>query len=369
MNITFVLAVYNKLDLTKESYKQIRDVYPLNPLSICSGGSTDGTEEWLLSLKDNNLKFLHIKERISFSETYNNAVNMVETDKLVLIHNDMIIGEGFLESIERLLEKDMVLSYTTIEPPIFSGHNRPGKIILDYGSNFNNFDYKKFETYVKENNKKDFLHDGAGFFMSCYKKTFQDIGGFDGNTFFPCFCEDDDFLIRAKLNGYKLKTCESAITYHFVSQTSRFSDEMINKREKIELCSNKNFIRKWGVPISVFNMLEYWNNDFFTYLNFNLGLVTNDKNLSIQLEPFFNKINCHGYIPEEYIKSEQESTKINLHSKYVNVNDVDVLVSLSSIFTQEDYENLIKLRVILPNYSVGLYEIGNMRIEIINNLS
>jgi GT2 family glycosyltransferase len=138
MNITFVLAVYNKLDLTKECYKHIREIYPEAPLSICSGGSTDETENWLNSLNDSKLKFKHFNERISFSETYNVAIDMVETEKLVLIHNDMVIGKGFLESLERLLEKNMVLSYTTIEPPIFVGHNRPGKVLIDFGSGFDN---------------------------------------------------------------------------------------------------------------------------------------------------------------------------------------------------------------------------------------
>ena len=58
-----------------------------------------------------------------------------------------------------------------------------------------------------------------------FKSLFEDVNYFDGFSFFPCFCEDDDFLIRTKLKGYDIKTTEEAITYHFVSKTSRFSDE------------------------------------------------------------------------------------------------------------------------------------------------
>ena len=42
MNISFVLAVYNKLDLTKECYRYLRNQYPDAPLVISSGGSSDG---------------------------------------------------------------------------------------------------------------------------------------------------------------------------------------------------------------------------------------------------------------------------------------------------------------------------------------
>lgn len=363
MNFTFVLAVYNKIDLTKECYLRLRKLYPSTPITICSGGSTDDTENWLRSLDDSNLKYIHINERISFSETYNNAIKLVETEKLVLIHNDMVIGEGFLESLERLLEKNMLLSYTTIEPPIFVGHNRPGKILLDYGAGFSDFNEKEFQNYVSKNNKSDTLYNGSSFFMSGYKTLFESLGGFDEKTFFPCFCEDDDFLLRCKLKGYNLKTCESAISYHFVSQTSRFSDEMKDNRQFIELCSNKNFVRKWGAPIYLFNMLEYWNMVKFEYHKIKVGLKINDHNLSLQLEPFFDKINL-GYVPEEYIKSEQNFTSFNLREKYENVDDVDVIVNIDSSFTNQDYENLIKLRFILPNYELGLFEIGNMKIDI-----
>ena len=363
MNFTFVLAVYNKLDLTKECYSHIRKIYPTTPISICSGGSTDDTENWLDSLNDSNLKFKHFNERISFSETYNEAIDMVETEKLVLIHNDMVIGKGFLESLERLLEKNMVLSYTTIEPPIFVGHNRPGKVLIDFGSGFDNFNHSKFEEYVEKNKFNDTLYDGSVFFMSGHKEMFQDVGGFDGKTFFPCFCEDDDFLLRCKLKGYELKTCESAIVYHFVSQTSRFSDEMKNDRHMFEHYSNKNFVRKWGTPMYVFNLLEYFKLDKLEYNKITLGLTTSDIELSINLEPFFDKINVSS-LPNNYIESEQPYTSTNLREKYINTNDVDVMVHIDKFATNVDYDNLIKLRLILSDYSSGTYEIGNMKIEI-----
>jgi len=176
MNISFVLAAYNKLDLTKECYKRLRDVYPTAPLVISSGGSTDGTKEWLESTDDEYLSYIHDDDRLTFSETYNSGIKLVDTEKLVLIHNDMVIGEGFLEAIERLLEPNMLLSYTTIEPPIFKGHKRPGKVLLDLGTSFEDFNQTQFENYVNQSKNNDTLYDGAVFFMSGYKKMFDDVG-------------------------------------------------------------------------------------------------------------------------------------------------------------------------------------------------
>ena len=84
MNISFVLAVYNKLNLTKDCYRLLREVYPDAPLVISSGGSSDGTKEWLESLDDENLSYIHDDDRLTFSETYNAGIDLVDTDNNIL---------------------------------------------------------------------------------------------------------------------------------------------------------------------------------------------------------------------------------------------------------------------------------------------
>ena len=74
MNITLVLAVLNKLDLTKDCYNHLRKIYPEAPLVISSGGSSDGTKEWLESLEDEYVSYFHDDERLTFSDTYNAGI-------------------------------------------------------------------------------------------------------------------------------------------------------------------------------------------------------------------------------------------------------------------------------------------------------
>lgn len=370
MNISLVLAVYNNLDLTKKCYNQVRKLYPNTPFIISSGGSNDGTLEWLESLTDENLFYSHTNVRLSFSETYNRGIKEVFTEKLVLIHNDMILGENFLENLDRLLTEDTLLCYTTIEPPIFAGHTRPGKVIKNYGDSFDDFNYDEFNKYVSENKNNCQLYDGGVFFMSGYKKLFEDVGYFDGETFSPCFCEDDDFLIRTKLKGYKLKTTECAITYHFVSKTSRFSDEFKNDRHKYEYNSNRNFIRKWGLPISSFNEIGYQTKENFNYKKFSMGLImnSNDINLLSNLEPFFDRIICDNFITDTYIKSQQIKTNYNLKDKFALVDNCDVIVEIPPMLRNEDFGFLFKLQFVLPQYEIGVYKLGEMKITIKNRI-
>jgi GT2 family glycosyltransferase len=365
MNITFVLAVYNKLDLTKDCYTRLRNIYPEAPLAISSGGSSDGTKEWLESLDDEFLSYIHDDDKLTFSENYNSAINLVDTEKLVLIHNDMVIGKQFLENLSQLLDENpnTLLSYATVEPPIFKDHRRPGKILIDLGSGFHDFKEDQFETLVDQMKDNKVLYDGAVFFMSGYKKMFDDVGGFDGFSFIPAFCEDDDFLIRAKLKGYALKTTECAVTYHFVSQTSRFSEDFKKDRVIFEMSSKRNFVRKWGIPIGAFNELRYWEDKQFNYKTFSMGLTTNNKNRLYEIEPFFDKINI-GEVPDDYIRNEQARTRYDLRSKFLLTEVVDVMIYETEPFTNDDIYVLNKLRLSIPYYEPGEYQIGNMLIEI-----
>jgi hypothetical protein len=199
--------------------------------------------------------------------------------------------------------------------------------------------------------------------MSGYKKLFEDVGYFDGFSFVPAFAEDDDFLIRTKLKGYKLKTTSCAITYHFVSQTSRFSDDYKKDRFKYEVNSNRNFVRKWGISIQSFNELRYWEDNLFVYKTFTMGLTTRSRARLFEVEPFFDKIDL-GTIPEDYIENEQKNTRYDLRSKFVLTDIVDVMVYEVQPMTDDDIYTLQKLRLSIPYYEPGEYQVGSLKIEI-----
>ncbi len=275
----------------------------------------------------------------------------------------MVIGKGFLESLDSQLKENMLLCYTTVEPPIFAGHNRPGKAILDCGTNFNNFNESLFNQYIDSVPKIGKLYDGGTFFMSGYKSLFDDVEYFDGFSFFPCFCEDDDFLIRTKLKGYEIKTTEEAIVYHFVSKTSRFSEEYKETTKQNEVNSNRNFIRKWGIPSQLFTLIRYWEENDFKYKNYTIGLHLKNSEQISYLEPYFDKI-IMDEIPETYIQSEQSKTNYDLRSKFYFTDNVEVMISIDGNISDIELDVIQKLRLSLPDYEPGIYEVGRLKIQI-----
>ena len=81
------------------------------------------------------------------------------------------------------------------------------------------------------------------------------------------------------------------------------------------------------------------------------------------IEPFFDKIDLGG-IPEEYIENEQPNTRYDLRSKFVLPDVVDVMVYEMSPMTEDEVYMLQKLRLSIPYYEPGIYEMGSLKIEI-----
>jgi GT2 family glycosyltransferase len=367
MNISLLAAVKNNLEYTKYFYKTTRELYPDVEICFSSYGSTDGTNEWLqeIQFKDPNVQCWWSELNGNFSDNFNKAASLATKDYVAFLHNDVVLAPGFIENIEKHLNQDTIVSYTTIEPPIFAGHERPGKIIYDLGVELNTFNIEGLYQFAKEKQIefKEKTEPGIVFFMCMPKDKYLEIGGLD-NLFNPMFCEDDDLILRWKLKGMNLITSLDAICYHFVSKTSRFSEEYQTKTQQIELRSNRNFVRKWG---SRNPKVKY--NTAFVIHNCNLQLLE-------VLEPW-----CDGiYVDErfnigrawDYVEMEQANTKFDLSKRVKNIKDTpteNIIIEFDATQLNNSNFQLIQQlpEIIHDSGEIGEFELDIFKITI-NNL-
>jgi GT2 family glycosyltransferase len=310
-NISLLVGLKNNLSYNKYFYITTRKLYPEVEICFVSYGSTDGTHEWLDSLSDPNLKYYYSVEQKTFSDTFNKAAKIATKEYVMYLHNDIVLAPNFLENIQKHLQVDRVVSYTTIEPPIFAGHERPGKIIHDLGKSLETFDIKELYKYVENKQTEDLnrLEKGITFFMCLSRELLLAIGGMD-NLFNPMFCEDDDLIRRLSIKGLELVTSLDAICYHFVSKTSRFSEEYAIKTQQIEHNSNKNFIRKWGSK----NVSP----------KYNIAYIVKNANMQVveALEPWCDRLyiddDMHVII-DSYREKEQSNTDFDLTKRVLTI--------------------------------------------------
>ena len=362
MNISLLVGLKNNLDYNRHFYTTTRNLYPDVEICFVSYGSTDGTHEWLHTLNDHNVHYHCSTEQKTFSDTFNKAAELATKEYVAYLHNDIALAPGFLENLHKHVAPNRIVSYTTIEPPIFAGHERPGKIIKDLGADLNTFDLEALYNFTKEKQVeyKDKIEFGITFFMCMPRKTLLEVGGMD-NLFSPMFCEDDDIINRFKLLGLETFTALDAICYHFVSKTSRFSEEYQNRTQVIEARSNRNYVRKWGSRGSV--------------KKYDIGFVVSNCNYDLLtfLEPWCSTI----YVDDEmqvltthYIDAEQKHTKFNLDKKIKDLKHTipnnDVIVKFDGKqLTNESFQLLIQLpEIIAESGEVGDFELDIFKISI-----
>lgn len=342
MNISTLVGLKNNLHYSQKFYKRFREVYPTEELCFVSYGSNDGTHQWLDSITDENLKYYYSDDKKTFSDTFNKCAEIATKEFIVFCHNDIVMLEGWLENIDKHLDRGVVVSYTTIEPPIFSSHERPGKIVKDFGLEFDEVNYEDLNKFLKKMQiqYKNQTSEGSAFFMAQHRDTYLAIGGMD-NLYNPMFCEDDDIIFRLQLLGMKMIVSLDSVVYHFVSKTSRFSKEHKNNTKIIEHNSNLNRIRKWGINPATKNKKTY-----------DVGLIIKNCNQDIikSFEPFVSTIYVDCDIME-YINLEQLNTKINLSKKIKSINcvrDNDIIINIDDISKITDNE--IKILTNLPDF-------------------
>jgi len=255
-------------------------------------------------------------DTVTMGVNYNNAVAKAKGEKIILLHNDMVIKPGFVEQMDKDIVKGRITAYTRVEPPTFP-NEFPGKKVVDCGTDLASFNYQKFLDIKIEHNLIEPVgpFGGAQMFFGCMK---EDYLGIDGYTF-KLFCEDDDLHLRHKLAGYEQKV-SSAHVYHFVSKTSRVGDYQV-----IEVESNRKFVKKWGCRKSHHNVV------------YNKKLIINvslDKDTEEVLKCWFNE-------------------------------GEDIIVEVNNNFTEDDYNYIQQLNdIIKETNDTGVFELGNLKITV-----
>jgi len=278
-------------EYTNNIVKNIREIYP------------DETQVEIIVSED---------DTVTMGVNYNNAVAKAKGEKIILLHNDMVIKPGFVEQMDKDIVKGRITAYTRVEPPIYPD-TYAGKVLLDCGTSLETFNKDKFLAFNIEDTT--LLDGGAQMFFGCIK---EDYLGIDGYTF-KLFCEDDDLHLRHNIAGYEQKV-SSAHVYHFISKTSRVGDY-----KPIENESNIKFIKKWGFRQSEYNVVY----------NKKCVIVNGNDSIKQALEPWFNE-------------------------------GEDIVVEVDgNNFTQQDYMYIHQLNDIVKNNNeLGEFMLGNLKIKV-----
>lgn len=374
-NITAVLGVRDKQELFEQFYVTFRRVHPTVPLVVSALQSEENFVRALHELEQKDVYLTVVSgnpvdgHRVSFSENYNSALNHVTTEKCVLIHTDMYFDVDFFDNLERDIKDGEFRIYTTMEPPIYLGHRRPGKIIGDFGTNHENFNEGGFLGYCRDLKKVPEHNIPAyGFFLAGYLKDFEEVGGFDHETYTPVFCEDDDFMVRLRSKGFRAVVSEHAICYHFVSQTTRSMAGAA--MQPLEVASNKSFFRKWGFEARFLWGTGYEGIAGPLKIYKRVVAVTfqeqfNHRDVEL-MEPIADYLRCPGYTAELNSFEEFYNKAVAVDAEIVTDIEIKVLKPNLNIVDIERLVQWVGTTRFTTNIRPGKYSIGDSFEMIVN---
>ena len=266
--ITFCISTYNNLHYLKIAIDSVRknSYFKDAPFIIHAENCTDGTDEWLKTVKDKyNLEYYIDKNKVplGIGGGMNFCANKVKTEYIMFLHSDFYVttdwDKSLLDIFDKYPNKKMWVCSHRVEPNMFGNINsRPGTIILPkdiFGAYYNNFEGQKFNEWASEfTAMNDFeIPKGEGVSGLIRKKDWDEIGGNDP-LFAPASWEDMDLFLRMLKKGFKFILTSKSLIWHFGARGSHRLEENNNKTSKRQLKAEKDnqikWISKWGaLPI------------------------------------------------------------------------------------------------------------------------
>lgn len=185
---------------------------------VADNASTDNSVEHLKKFYP-SVKVITLSLNFGFAEGYNQALQNVDAEYLVLINSDIKVTENWIDCcISKFREDDKIVA---IQPKILS-FNQPE--FFEYagaaGGFLDKFGYpfcrgrilNRIEEDFGQYNEQSQIFWASGACMFIRNNAFKTAGGFDGN--FWAHMEEIDLCWRLKNQGFKIVYEPQSVVYH-----------------------------------------------------------------------------------------------------------------------------------------------------------
>lgn len=244
--VSVLVLNYNGLCYLENFMKSIMKTdYPNFKIVFVDNGSTDGSLEFIRKNYP-DVQIIAFDNNYGFAEAYNRSIEMVDSDILLLINNDIEVDKNWLRELVSHISDDGVAS---IAPKIKFIENK--EVINSAGGNCDIYGV----AWNRGNGEKDlgqydrpdevFYVNGAVLIFK--KSVWKDVGPFDSRYFM--YAEEVDWCWRARLKGYKVIYVPNSIVFHKWQGSSK-KTPFVYLMERNWLCNMlKNYEAKTLIQI------------------------------------------------------------------------------------------------------------------------
>lgn len=240
--VSIVILTFNQLEYTKECVKSIKRHTPQpHEIVFVDNGSTDGTVQWLRQHVPDGGEHIIIENgrNLGFAKGCNQGIEASSGEYVLLLNNDVVVTENWLAGLLDCLKH---APDAGIVGPMTNNISGPQKAVdAGYGS------LDRLEEYAcafrdKYSNRRIPLRRIVGFCMLFRRTLVEKIGLLD-ERFGSGNFEDDDYCLRAALEGFKNYVAGDVFIHHhgsvsFVGNKIDYGSAMAKNRDL--------FSSKWG---------------------------------------------------------------------------------------------------------------------------
>ena len=201
---------------------------------VVDNNSNDGTQDYLRQMASQNprLKLVLNNSNRGFAGGNNEGIRASNGDYLVLLNNDTLVTDGWLEKLLSPLAEDRTIGM--VGPVSNSVGNE--QLIFTRGESIEEI-VEEGHLWSSMSRGDRFETDMLSFYCAGMRREIVETVGLLDERFGLGFFEDNDYCIRVKKAGYKLVCLEDVFVYHSGSGSftkhREIASELLKKNEKV----------------------------------------------------------------------------------------------------------------------------------------
>ncbi|MDQ8202514.1 glycosyltransferase [Pelagicoccus sp. SDUM812003] len=243
MKLSFIIPVYNHLDLTQECLRTLRETVGQQDyeIALVNDGCDEATTQGLRDLRDDRTTVLENAGNQGFAHSNNVGAMHASGELLFLVNNDLVFQAGWLEPmLEAFSRHKKVGMVGNVQRSVATGE-------IDHAGTF--VSPKGTISHRREENRGFFRVPAysrspivTGACCAIPRDLYLRLGGFD--EAFVNGGEDVDLCLRLAKLGYKVLVANRSVVLHHVSATRRdpnandeWNSRLLQKRWSDQLAS------------------------------------------------------------------------------------------------------------------------------------
>ncbi len=239
--VSIIILTCNALAYTKQCINSIQNhTGSLHEIIFVDNASSDGTVEYLRNLtkEHSNYKLIENHENRGFAAGNNQGVAIASGEFVLLLNNDVLVSDGWLEGLVESLERDEKIGMVGPITNAISGRQMVRAVPYTDENGFLKFSQRVRKTYIGRLTPRNRI---AGFAVLMRKALYDEVGGLD-ESFGTGNYEDDDLCLKVRRKGYAIMVDESVFLHHYGSVT--FLENKIDYRDSLSV-NEARFRGKW----------------------------------------------------------------------------------------------------------------------------